>query len=163
MKNRQSIAALFVLLSAGLTTPAVAKNSTVLPYGVPEVWSTGVRFLRIDRGCTIKEKDAESGYILFELMDGPRKYQGSLELIKTTDSDGRDATRTVFTLPDLPHHMEVTLSDKLAVKVKDDHGSPAAAKKPPAPAPEKKPVEGNEPPKPPSKDPQQSQGFTPQP
>ena len=63
--------------------------------------------------------------------------KGSLELVRTTDSEGRDRTRVVVTLPDLPRHYEGVLLDKLAVKVREEYGSPA-----PAPPTRPPPTEG---------------------
>jgi hypothetical protein len=115
------------LLSCLLLLPgaAQARSSSVLPYPMVDVWPTAVRYLRVDRGATLREKDAESGYVLFDLHEGGKVHKGSLELVRTADSEGRDATRVLATLPDLPRHYESTLLDKLALKVRDEYGSPA--------------------------------------
>jgi hypothetical protein len=113
--------------------PASARSAAVLPYPVSEVWSTAVRFIRVDRNCVIKEKDEGSGYILFEMAEGSKKYQGSLELIRAVDGEGRASTRATFSLPDLPRHFEGNLMDKLGIKVREERGSPAAP--PPRKAP----------------------------
>ena len=85
----------------------------------------------------MREKDAESGYVLFELPEGHKTYKGSLELVRATDSEGRESTRVVATLPDLPRHYETTLLDKLAAKVREEYGSPAPP--PPRPPPDSEP------------------------
>lgn len=124
---------------------AHARSSLVLPYPPSEVWPTSVRYLRVDRGAIVREKDAESGYVLFDLSEPPKMYKGSLELVRTTDSDNRESTRVVVNLPDLPRHHEITLLDKLSAKVKDEYGSPAAGPPrplPPAPPPKKSPDAG---------------------
>ena len=117
-------------LLAGLllvTGSALARSSSLLPYPIAEVWPTAIRFLRVDRGATLREKDAESGYVLFDLTEGGKTYKGSFELVRTADSEGREATRVVANLPDLPRHFESTLLDKLALKVREEYGSPAPA------------------------------------
>jgi hypothetical protein len=103
---------------------AAARTDLVLPYSVGEVWPSAVRFLRIDRGYVVKEKDEPSGYVLFELEEGKRTYRGAIELVRRRDDDGREATRIGISLPDLPRHFEQALLDKLAQKVRDDHGPP---------------------------------------
>ena len=121
-----------------LTLPplANARSTVVLSYPPAEVWPTAVRYLRIDRGAVLREKDAEAGYILFDLSEAPKTYKGSLELVRTSDGDDRESTRVVINLPDLPRHFESTLLDKLAAKVKDEYGSPAdGPPRRPAPAP----------------------------
>ncbi len=126
------VAALLLALLAG---PARARSASLLPYPVADVWSSAVRFVRVDRGYTLREKDQASGYILFELTDGGKSYKGALELIRATDDDGRDATRASFSLPDLPRHWEAMLLDKLAAKVREERGPPAP------PPPRKRPEE----------------------
>jgi hypothetical protein len=111
---------------------AEARSIGLVSYPITDVWPSAVRFLRIDRNCTIREKDEASGYILFDYPDGQKVYKGSIEFIKTSDSEGRDVTRVVVSLADLPRHFELLLMDKLAVKLREDRGSPA-----PAPPPRK--------------------------
>jgi hypothetical protein len=113
--------------------PALGRSAAVLPYPVAEVWSSAVRFIRVDRGYVVREKDAASGYILFELGEGGKTYKGSLELVRATDDQGRDATRAAFAVPDLPRHYEGMLLDKLGIKVREERGTPAPlpARKPP--------------------------------
>jgi hypothetical protein len=130
-------ALLLLLLLSLAARPALARSTAVLSYPLTDVWSTAVRFVRVDRGYTVREKDEESGYILFEMVEGPKTYKASLELIRATDDQGRDSTRAAFSIPDLPRHYETMLLDKLAAKVREERGSPA----PPAPrkAPEERP------------------------
>jgi hypothetical protein len=127
----------FAVLLVTLTTGrAQARSAAVLPYPLGDVWSTAVRFVRVDRGYTVREKDEESGYLLFDMVEGAKTYKGSLELIRALDEHGRDATRAVFSIPDLPRHFETMLLDKLSGKVRDERGSPA-----PPPPPRKPPAE----------------------
>jgi hypothetical protein len=102
-----------------------------------------VRFLRVDQSYAIKEKDEPAGYLLFELVEGKRSYRAALELVRTTDADGRAATQVVCTMNDLPHRYETTLLDKLSDKVRDERGPP-----PPPPkkgAPKEKEKDGKPP------------------
>jgi hypothetical protein len=131
--------ALLLLAMALAPATALARSTSVVPYPQGEVWPTAIRFLRIDRGASIREKDVDSGYVLFDLPEGGKPWKGSLELVRTTDPEGREATRVVVTLSDLPRHFEGVLLDKLAIKLKDEYGTPAAPppRKPPAPPAEK--------------------------
>ena len=134
---RALLTAILLLLSLQ-ARPALARSTAVLSYPLGEVWSSAVRFVRVDRGYTVREKDEESGYILFELVEGSRTYKASLELIHVTDDEGRDSTRAAFSIPDLPRHFETMLLDKLSAKVREERGSPAPPA-PPKPPPEKAP------------------------
>jgi hypothetical protein len=128
------------LLSALLTVlagarSAEARSQALLPYPLAEVWPTAVRYLRIDRTAVLREKDADSGYILFDLPEGQKTFKGSLEFVRASDAEDRESTRLVINLPDLPRHFEMSLLDKLTAKVKDEYGSPASGP-PRRPAPE---------------------------
>jgi hypothetical protein len=122
------------LLATCLLLPAVgwARSLEIVPYPMTAVWPAAVRFLRVDRNFPVREKDESAGYVLFDYTDGPKPCKASLELIRVTDSDGRDATRMAVSIPDLPRRYEQTLLDRLATKMRDDHGPPA----PPPPKPE---------------------------
>ena len=113
---------------------ACARTLEVASYPIVEVWPAAVRFLRGDRGFPIREKDEAAGYILFEHTDGPKPCKGSLELIRTTDSEGREGTRIAISIPDLPRRYEQMLLDKLVAKLRDDHGPPAPPPRIPEPA-----------------------------
>jgi hypothetical protein len=117
-------------------TMAWARTIEIASYPIVDVWPAAVRFLRVDHGFPIREKDESAGYILFDYTDGPKPCKGSLELIRATDREGRDATRIAIAIPDLPRRYERMLIDKLVVKLREDHGPPAPPPhKPEPPAP----------------------------
>jgi hypothetical protein len=144
---------LVALLTGGIAvvtaTPAQARTSNVVGYPVTDVWPTAIRFLRVDRDYAIKEKDETAGYVIFDATENKRAYRGTLELVATSDSEGRPSTQIVVTLADLPRHFEVALVDKLAAKLREERGLPAAPppKRPPPAPPE------NPPQKPPTAEP----------
>ncbi|MBN2575966.1 MAG: hypothetical protein JXP73_15485 [Deltaproteobacteria bacterium] len=134
------------LAAALLAVPAPcwARTVEMVPYPITSVWPTSVRFLRVDRDFPIREKDESAGYVLFDYTDGPKLCRASLELIRATDREGRDATRLAVAIPDLPKRYERMLLDKLAAKMRDDHGPPA----PPPRRPEPREVPDAAPPNP---------------
>jgi hypothetical protein len=107
-----------------------ARTTDITPYPITNVWPSAVRFLRVDRSFPVREKDEPAGYVLFDYTDGPKPCKASLELIRATDREGREATRIAISIPDLPRRYEQMLLDKFVAKLRDDHG-------PPAPAPHK--------------------------
>jgi len=117
---------LTALAASAWLAPAVtwARTMEIASYPIVDVWPAAVRFLRVDRGFPIREKDESAGYILFDYTDGPKPCKGSLELIHATDREGRDATRMAISIPDLPRRYEQMLLDKLAAKLREDHGPP---------------------------------------
>lgn len=135
-----------LLAGAVLAAPvgaALARSGTLLPYPIGDVWSSAVRFIRVDRNYPVVEKDEGSGYVLFELAEGAKTYKGSLELVRAADPEGRDATRAVFSVPGLPRHFETMLLDKLSAKVREERGAPAPP--PPKERPAEKPAPSDKP------------------
>jgi hypothetical protein len=141
---------LVVLVLALLAWPLAgwARTMQLVPYPIATVWPAAIRFLRVDRGFPVNEKDESAGYVLFDHTDGPKPCKASLELIRFTDAEGRDATRLAISIPELPRRYEQMLLDKLAAKLREDVGPPAppphkpepskpdAAAPPPAPPPQ---------------------------
>ena len=132
-----------------LSGPAEARTMELVSYSIAEVWPASVRFLRVDRSFPIHEKDESAGYVLFDYTDGPKPCRASLELIRATDSEGRDSTRMVVTIPDLPKRYERMLIDKLASRLRDDLGPPAPPPRPTKPAEPPRPYASPPPPAPP--------------
>jgi hypothetical protein len=108
---------LVVVLAAA--TRADAKTARDFPYAYDPVWSTVVRFLRVDEGLRVIEKDAASGYVLFELTEGKRTFSGAAELIKVATG-----TRVVLRLAERPAYMELGLLDRLGEKLREELGEP---------------------------------------
>ena len=134
------------LATSLLCVPAMswARALDIAPYPITSVWPAAVRFLRVDRDFPVREKDEDAGYVLFDYTDGPKPCKGSLELIRATDREGRDATRIAFSIPDLPRRYEQLLLDKFVAKLRADHGPPA----PPPRKPETPPQPDAAPPNP---------------
>jgi hypothetical protein len=132
-------AAVAAALALLLPLAAGARTTQTVPYAPSDVWATAVRFLRVDRSYPIREKDESAGYVLFEYPERGRSFRGALELVATTDGDGRAATQIVVSLPDLPRHYEIALVDKLAAKMREERGAP-----PPPPPRRRPPVDAGD-------------------
>jgi hypothetical protein len=135
--RRVSCLAPAVLLVCGLAAPAFARTEKVLAYPRAEAWSTSVRFIRVDAHLKVTEKDAEAGYVLFELHEDGKTFRGSLELADVSE-DGRHAVRFVITLEDRPSWQEIALMGKLVGKLHAELGEPEPAPAPPADKPDDK-------------------------
>ncbi len=114
-------AAIVIGLFVSLAGPAEAKTERELTYRYNQIWSTSIRFLRVDKGYLLTEKDKKSGYILFDYQDRGKKLQGSLEIVPTV-IEGRRFVRTRLRIPSMPSYVEVVLLDKLTRKLKDEYG-----------------------------------------
>jgi hypothetical protein len=120
-------------------------HSRVLPYPIEQVWPTAIRYLRVDRGFSVVDRDRDAGFILFEFglgegHDGSPKGHGSLELVLTTDPSGRAAVKLQISTDAGPLHLPHAIADGLAAKLKTEHGQPAPPPSaPPSPAPQPQP------------------------
>ena len=127
-------------LLAALAAPAAAKSERSTYHTFERVWPTAVRHLAVDEGFKIVERDAETGYVTFEMSEKGKTYTGALEVVKTSD-DGRPTVRLVLTIADRPSWMEGAVLDRMLAKLHKEQGDPPpppAEKKPPADKPKKK-------------------------
>src|SRR5687767_3700276 len=135
-----------------LLAPALGEARTEgkpLAYAREAVWSTAVRFLAVDVGAKLLDRDADAGYVMFELKDDGKTYRGSLEVVAIV-VDGNPSVKFVMTLVDRPPYMELAMLKRLEQKIRAELGSPNPPKpKPKDPEPEK-PKDDK---KPPEKDP----------
>ena len=130
------VASLLLASALVITTGSIAeaRSEKTVGWDAAKVYPAAVRFLRIDVGATVIEKDAEAGYVLFELREEGRTFRGALEIVKI-DKDGREQVRLVLSIADRPEYVEVALLDRLEAKLRSEHGSPRRdAPKPGAPA-----------------------------
>ena len=140
MREGIAVAAMVGVLAAG--GAAHAKTERTTTYTFEQVWSTAVRHLRVDEGFTIVEKDADNGYVMFEVKDDGKVFTGALEVVKQKDSSGRPAVRLVLRIGNRPAYMEAGVLDRMMTKLHEEHGDP-----PPAPPAEKPPAKKKDTPK----------------
>lgn len=123
-----------VLGSIATAHVAFARSALETPYPVDQIWSTAVRFLRVDQRFPVLEKDKDAGYILFDYVEESTKvHKASLELVAVVQSSGRQATKVVLTIPDKPRHVEALILEKLQKKAIEELGTPL----PPPPRPKR--------------------------
>lgn len=140
--TRWLLASILVLV---LATSAWARSEKTLAYTRDAAWPAAVRFIRVDERLTITEKDAESGYVLFEMKDEGKTYRGSLEVI-TVVKDGRHNVRFVLQIEDRPTWVEIAMLTRLERKLRAELGAPSPPPSPKPKAPEDAP-KSDEPPK----------------
>ncbi len=119
-----------------LSSSASARTPFEVGYTKTQVYSAALRYLRVDLGQDVYEKDPDSAYLLFHFVaDGAerQKSDGSIEIISA-----KAGCRVVVQLPKLPSYFEQTLRESLVAKLRGDYGAPDAAK-PEAPKTPKKP------------------------
>ncbi len=140
MRTRAALIA--ILLS---TSIADARSEKTLSYQREQVWPTAVRFLVVDERVRVIEKDADAGYVTFELKDDGKVFRGSLEVM-TVERDKRKSVRFVLQIEDRPDWLEIAMLTRLERKLRAELGSPAPppAKDPPKEPPQKDPPKPDE-------------------
>jgi len=91
---------LLIVLSLAIlfsSSVAGAKYKELFKVEYTKLWSTVVRFVRVDKDWEIIDKDKENGYLIFTHRDikGNEK-KGSIEFIKR--KFGKDSTREAYDL-----------------------------------------------------------------
>jgi hypothetical protein len=108
-------AALLLLIPA----IAFARTSSETAYSVQEVFSTAIRFVRIDKSCKITDQDANAAFVTFEYEDEGHVRRGSLEIWKTANGSNLQVT-----LGDEPHYVELRWLELIGRKLRDERGTP---------------------------------------
>ena len=128
----------WLVVAALLLAPLVAhaRSEKTLAYPRDEAWPAAVRFIVIDAHLKIVEKDADAGYVLFELHEEKKTFRGSLEVIDVV-KDGRHQVRFVMQIEDRPQWIEIELLNKLEQKLRAELGSPSPEPTPKKPEPPK--------------------------
>ena len=110
---------------------AHARAASDLPYTVADAFSTALRFVRIDRGCKITDKDGESAFVTFECVEDEKTRRGSLEIFKSGGG-----VRVQVTLGDDPHYLELRFLELYERKLRDERGTPPPVTRRPLPLPD---------------------------
>ncbi len=116
--------------------PARARISGDVGYTYDQAWQATIRLIRVDLGCNITERDADTGFVLFEYANQGRSYPGSVELVRTADGAGNERVRVTVQVSAMPSYVERMVLDRLTRKLREDFGDARSRQRPPArPAP----------------------------
>jgi hypothetical protein len=121
------VGALAVASAVFVARDARARATWDSPYGFDRTWTATVRFVRVDLGLKITEKDDGSGYLLFDYVSsesGQKPSSGSVEVVR--GSSPAEPVRVVVQLPKMPHYHEQTMVDGLQRKLRAEYGEPPA-------------------------------------
>ena len=142
---RSSLRSLFGVLAAlAVMSPAAVADARVdgaSGYSKAQTYSGALRYVRVDLGYEVVEKDPDAAYLIFKYTaPGGGKnaaVTGTLEVIEATGG----GVRLFVNLPRMPEYYERVFRDGLMKKLKDEYGAPPPIAKKPAEKPpaEKKP------------------------
>jgi hypothetical protein len=132
--GRVLVVVALALVLALWTAGAGARVDAESDYTKAQTYSGALRYLRVDLGFEVIEKDPEAAYLVFRYQPpGQPKSDmlGTVEIIEAAEH-----VRVFVRIPRMPEYHERVLVDGLIRKLKDEYGPPAPRK-----------------PEPPSKDP----------
>jgi hypothetical protein len=115
-------AALLVSNLIGVST-ALARADADTYYSLTQAFGAALRYLRVDLGFEVTEKDSEAAYLLFKYRmpgDPKREVPGAIELVKI---DKR--VRIFVKIPQMPQLHEQLLRDGLLRKLAQEYGEVA--------------------------------------
>ena len=121
-----------------MAAPVAARSDARVPNTKAQVFSAALRYLRVDRGFEVTERDADAAYLLFLYPTPnaePKQVQGAIEMVET----GK-AVKVSVSLPTLPSYQEELIKRGLLEKLHQDYPTPS--RPPPEPA---KPAEPEDP------------------
>jgi hypothetical protein len=91
------------------------------PYSKTQTYNAALRYVRVDLGYDVVEKDPDAGYLMFKYVPPGSKQatDGSFEIIQV-----KDDVKVYVQLPKMPEYHEVVLRDGLLKKLRDEYGAP---------------------------------------
>ena len=116
---------LLLLTSAAwlVTSLAWARTEGEVRYTKAQAYSGALRYVRIDRGYEVTERDADSAYVMFKYVPLGQKSAafGAIEVL-----DSGDSVKIFVSLPKMPSYHEIALRDGLIKRLREDYGEPKA-------------------------------------
>jgi hypothetical protein len=128
-----------MLLAAALfAASATARVGGESEYSKAQTYSGALRYLRVDLGYEVVERDPDAAYLIFRYqLPGQAKGNAVTGTVEIVDTDGH--VKLFVQIPTMPEYHERVLRDGLVRKLHDEYGAPPPHKPPPATPPQKKP------------------------
>ena len=138
MTRRGRLFALLALVLGAVLSAAVAaaRVDGDSDYTKAQTYSGALRYLRVDLGYEVVEKDPDAAYLVFRYQPVGQSKDETLGTIEVVESGER--VRVFVRIPRMPEYHERVLRDGLFRKLRDEYGAPVPhkpeppAKKPPA-------------------------------
>jgi hypothetical protein len=140
MTRRGRVLALLALVLGAVlfAAAAAARVDADSEYTKAQTYSGALRYLRVDLGFEVTEKDPEAAYLVFRYQAPGQSTKdetfGTIEVV-----DAGDHVRVFVRIPRMPEYHEVVLRDGLLRKLRDEYGPPQPHK--PEPPPKEPPAD----------------------
>ncbi|HYQ41569.1 MAG TPA: hypothetical protein VER11_06370 [Polyangiaceae bacterium] len=136
--TRVSLGIAGILLAAGLlfAQSATARVGGDSEYSKAQTYSAALRYLRVDLGYEVVERDPDAAYLIFRYQTPGQNKSNATGTVEIVDADGH--VKLFVQIPSMPEYHERVLRDGLVRKLHDEYGTPPH-KPPPTAPPQKKP------------------------
>lgn len=135
IRRRRLLALLaFVLVAVLCAAVAAARVDGDSDYTKAQTYSGALRYLRVDLGYEVVEKDPDAAYLVFRYQPVGQPKDETLGTIEVVENG--DRVRVFVRIPRMPEYHERVLRDGLLRKLRDEYGAPVPRKpEPPAKKP----------------------------
>jgi hypothetical protein len=118
------LALLFVplLLAEGAGARVEAESA----YSKAQTYSGALRYLRVDLGYEVVEKDPDSAYLVFRYAAPGQPKSDSFGTVEIVEADAH--VRVFVRIPSMPEYHERVLRDGLIRKLREEYGVPTPRK-----------------------------------
>lgn len=146
-KTKLSTLTLVAILLAGalvlFAQSAIARVGGDADYSKAQTYSGALRYLRVDLGYEVTERDPEAAYLIFRYqIPGQKKdKEGATGTVEIVDADGH--VKLFVQIPAMPEYHERVLRDGLLKKLREEYGIPARKPRAPSEPPSKKEPEAD--------------------
>ncbi|MEO6601950.1 MAG: hypothetical protein ABIQ16_18875 [Polyangiaceae bacterium] len=132
-----------IVLTVGLliAQSAQARVGCDLEYSKLQTYSAALRYLRVDLGYEITERDPEAAYLIFRYQLPGQSKATATATVEIVDADGH--VKLFVQIPSMPEYHERVLRDGLVRKLHDEYGIPVRKPTPPTPPSENKKPEAD--------------------
>jgi len=136
--TRISLGIAGILVAAGLffAPSATARVGGETEYSKAQAYSGALRYLRVDLGFEVVERDPDAAYLIFRYQPPGQNKSNATGTVEIVDTDGH--VKLFVQIPSMPEYHERVLRDGLVRKLHDEYGEPPRKPAPPTP-PQKKP------------------------
>ncbi|GAB4309292.1 MAG: hypothetical protein Kow0090_23100 [Myxococcota bacterium] len=122
---RRRLGAVILILAMLLPfSTAMGKQTKKLSINYDQLWSGSIRYLRIDQGFEILDRDKEAGYIIFtfKFPKGKKTSRATMEfIVKGEEQDGKKKVDIQLKIDDGAEYLEIHLLDGLVEKLNKEY------------------------------------------
>jgi hypothetical protein len=101
-------------------------------YSKAQTYSGALRYLRVDLGYEVVERDPDAAYLIFRYQSPGQNKANTTGTVEIVDADGH--VKLFVQIPSMPEYHERVLRDGLVRKLRDEYGAPPPKPVPPPPS-----------------------------